>query len=78
MMNWFYKICEMVGENPKREGLIETPKRIAKSYEFLLSGYNQDPKKMIKILQITANRLTDHISQVVTYFGFIFNNFCYI
>jgi GTP cyclohydrolase I len=36
-----------MGENPKREGLISTPKRVAKSYEFLTSGYNMDIKKVM-------------------------------
>lgn len=31
-----------IGENPKREGLISTPKRVAKAYEFLTSGYKKN------------------------------------
>jgi GTP cyclohydrolase I len=31
-----------VGEDTKREGLIKTPKRVAKAYEFLLSGYTRN------------------------------------
>lgn len=32
-----------VGEDPDREGLRDTPKRVAKSYEELLAGLDQDP-----------------------------------
>jgi len=36
-----------MGENPKREGLLSTPKRVAKAYDFLTSGYNMDIKKVM-------------------------------
>ena len=36
-----------IGEDPKREGLVATPKRLAKAYEFLTSGYQQDIKKVM-------------------------------
>ena len=36
-----------IGEDPKREGLVATPKRIARAYEFLTSGYHQDIKKVM-------------------------------
>jgi len=36
-----------IGEDPQREGLAATPKRLAKAYEFLTSGYHQDIKKVM-------------------------------
>jgi GTP cyclohydrolase IA len=36
-----------IGEDPKREGLLSTPKRVAKSYDFLTSGYNMDCEKIM-------------------------------
>jgi GTP cyclohydrolase I len=35
------------GENPDREGLIDTPKRHLKSFAFMTSGYQQDVRKLI-------------------------------
>ncbi|GHH98179.1 GTP cyclohydrolase I FolE [Neobacillus kokaensis] len=38
-------ILEALGENPNREGLLDTPKRVAKMYEEVFSGLNEDPKQ---------------------------------
>lgn len=35
------------GDNPDREGLIETPKRVVKAYEELFSGYRMDPSEAL-------------------------------
>ena len=36
-----------IGENPKREGLLDTPERVAKAYEFLTKGYKEDIDKVL-------------------------------
>ena len=36
------------GEDPRREGLIDTPSRVAKAYEDWFSGYKQDPVRYLK------------------------------
>jgi GTP cyclohydrolase I len=36
-----------IGENPDREGLHDTPKRVAKAYQELVSGYTTNPAKLI-------------------------------
>ncbi|MCX6148976.1 MAG: GTP cyclohydrolase I FolE [Ignavibacteriales bacterium] len=40
-------LLEEIGEDPQREGLLRTPHRVAKAYEFLTAGYHQDIKKVI-------------------------------
>lgn len=35
------------GDNPNREGLIETPKRVVNAYKDFFSGYEQDPEKIL-------------------------------
>jgi GTP cyclohydrolase I len=40
-------ILKAVGEDPSREGLLNTPNRVARSYDELLSGYRIDPYKLI-------------------------------
>ena len=40
-------ILTQIGENPKREGLLQTPRRVAKAWEFFTSGYGQDIKKVL-------------------------------
>lgn len=40
-------LLEWTGDNPDREGLIETPKRVVKAYEQFFEGYNQDPEEVL-------------------------------
>lgn len=39
-----YQLLEALGENPQREGLIDTPKRVAKMYQEMFVGLTEDPK----------------------------------
>ncbi|MGT2808133.1 GTP cyclohydrolase I FolE [Streptococcus iniae] len=39
-----YDLLEAIGENPEREGLLDTPKRVAKMYAQVFSGMEEDPK----------------------------------
>ena len=38
-------ILEAIGEDPTREGLLDTPKRVARMYEEVFQGLHQDPKE---------------------------------
>jgi len=41
------KVLELLGEDPTREGLLQTPSRVAKALKFLTEGYDQDPKEIL-------------------------------
>ena len=40
-------LLEQLGEDPKREGLLRTPSRVAKMYEFLTKGYQADIESVL-------------------------------
>ena len=42
------KIFQWMGEDPSREGLVSTPKRLVKAYKEYFKGYSEDPKKMLE------------------------------
>jgi len=43
----FVNIIKWIGEDPSREGLKSTPKRLMKAYKEYFKGYNEDPKKIL-------------------------------
>lgn len=47
------QILEYIGEDPEREGLLKTPYRVARAYEYLTKGYVQDPKAIINQAKFT-------------------------
>ena len=44
----FVKIIRWIGEDPSREGLASTPKRLVKAFKEYFKGYNEDPKKILE------------------------------
>jgi GTP cyclohydrolase I len=50
-------LIEGIGENTEREGLLETPKRVAKAWSELLEGYTQDDKQFYKTFSCSNNNL---------------------
>ena len=44
----FIKIIKWIGEDPLREGLKSTPKRIVKAFKEYFKGYSEDPKKILE------------------------------
>lgn len=49
------EILLAIGEDPDREGLQETPKRVANMYAEIFSGLENDPKQYLKIFNETDN-----------------------
>ena len=43
----FIKILRWIGEDPTREGLLETPKRVTKAFKEYFKGYQEDPKEIL-------------------------------
>ena len=50
-----YDILEAIGENPEREGLVNTPDRVARMYEEIFSGIGEDPSHHL-ITQFTEDK----------------------
>lgn len=47
MVPLYKEILQHLGEDPQREGLLDTPKRVAKAMQFFTHGYNIDPKEIL-------------------------------
>lgn len=52
-----------VGEDPTREGLVETPARYLKAMQFWTSGNNQDPKEVLKLFDDGAEHYDEMVFQ---------------
>lgn len=46
--NHYEDILSKLGENPKRQGLLKTPERVAKALQYLTHGYDIDPAAILK------------------------------
>jgi GTP cyclohydrolase IA len=55
-------IIRWTGEDPERDGLIETPARVTRSFEEFFSGYGQDP---VEILEKTFEEIEGYDEMIV-------------
>ena len=49
-----YELLKEIGEDPDREGLLTTPERVAKSWQFLTQGYQHSPNEVLSKATFTA------------------------
>ena len=65
-------ILRYSGEDPDREGLLETPARVVKAYDEYFSGYTQDPYQILK----KTFEETDGYDEMVVLKGVQFSSHC--
>ncbi len=51
----YKEILGLLGEDPEREGLLDTPVRVAKAMQFMNQGYYRDAKEIIQSAMFTEN-----------------------
>lgn len=50
------RLLQYVGDDPAREGLLETPHRVAKAWRHWCGGYGKDPKAILKVFEDGAEK----------------------
>lgn len=65
-----WDILQAIGENPDREGLQNTPQRVARMYEQLLSGMHQEPQEHLKTV------FAEKYDEIVLLRDIPFNSIC--
>ena len=68
----FRTIIRWTGDDPKRDGLIETPSRVARAFEEFFIGYSQNP---VTVLQKTFEEIEGY-DEMITLRGVRFESHC--
>jgi len=68
----FRTIIRWSGDDPDRDGLIDTPARLARAYEEYFRGYNEDPEKILS----TTFEETEGYDEMITLRGIRFESHC--
>lgn len=51
------RLLQFIGEDPDRDGLQETPRRVLKSFEEIYGGYKQDPSEVLKTFEFSCDEM---------------------
>lgn len=65
-------LIRWAGDDPDREGLVKTPKRVVKSYEEFFAGYDQDPEEILR----TTFEETEGYDEMVVLKDIAFHSHC--
>jgi GTP cyclohydrolase I len=55
------RLLRHLGENPDRQGLLDTPQRVEKAWKHWTSGYEQDPAEILKVFEDGAEQYNELI-----------------
>ena len=55
------RLLQYIGEDPNREGLLETPHRVIKAWDEWTSGYNKDPAEILKVFEDGGERYDEMV-----------------
>lgn len=55
------RMLQYIGEDPKREGLLETPERVVKAWGTWFGGYGQDPATVLKVFEDGAEKCDEAV-----------------
>lgn len=57
----FIRLIQYIGDNPKRGGLVDTPKRMAKAWQEWCSGYDQKPENVLRVFEDGAKNYDEMV-----------------
>lgn len=57
----FVRILQFIGEDTSREGLQETPARVAAAWQFWSKGYDEDPAAILKVFEDGAENVNEMV-----------------
>ena len=55
------RMLQRIGEDPNREGLLETPKRVLKAWDFWFKGYKENPADLMKVFEDGAEEADEMV-----------------